>query len=121
MAKPVVVDDDDDDKVYEVKIDVHDGLALRPVTISSNETLLAILTKVATAMCRENPEVQMCYLAPWSAKEGTKKVPSYVTNVTELEVFWWEYKNHAKKKKGEEITGIVFRNRKEILVRFFYF
>ncbi|KLO06297.1 hypothetical protein SCHPADRAFT_946195 [Schizopora paradoxa] len=112
IAKPIV--EDDEDKVYEVKIDVHDGIALRPVTISSNDTLLSVLTKVAEKMCRENADVQMCYLAPWSAKEGTKRVPSYVTNVTELDAFWSEYRLHARKKKGEEITGIVFRNRREI-------
>lgn len=114
-------DDDDDDndneedvKLYKAKIDVHDGFAMRPVTIVSNEGLLTVLTKVAEAMSRENPEVQMCYEAPWSAKEGTKKCLSYVTNTTELKVFWSAYKIYAKKK--EDVCGIVFRNRKEVEV-----
>ncbi len=111
-------EEDDPTAVYEAKINVHDGAALRQVNINSQESLLDVLSKVAAAMLRNNHEVEMSCEAPWSTKIGTKKIPQYITNATELEEFWFNFRSRAKKTKCSDIPGILFRNMRDNNVSF---
>ncbi len=102
-----------------VKVQVHDGLAMRAVTISTLDGLFDLLEKIATAMKRPNNLVEMGYEAPWSAKIGTKKSLAYVSNEEELDDFWLSYARYVakqggkKQKKAEEVV-IVFSNMQDI-------
>lgn len=107
---------------YDVKVSVHDGIAMRSVSISTKDALLDLLEKIAELMKRPNHMVQMAYKAPWSSKVGTKKISTYITTDGELDDFWLAYHGHVtkiaskavagKKPKVTEVTvvGIVFRN-----------
>ncbi|KLO04997.1 hypothetical protein SCHPADRAFT_896620 [Schizopora paradoxa] len=106
-------EEDDPFMVYEAKINVHDGAALRQVKINSKESLLDVLSKVAAAMLRLNNEVEMSCEAPWSTKMGSKKIPQYITNAIELEEFWVNFKRRVKKTKTMDIPGILFRNMRD--------
>ncbi len=101
----------------EIKVSVHDGIAMRTVAISSTESLLQILEKICSAIRRPNNKVEMGYEAPWSSKIGSKKLVSYISNDDELSEFWRAYERFLEtqksKQKGKsiaEISGIVFHN-----------
>lgn len=109
-------DEEEDFPMYcEAQIGVNDGAALRSVTINSNMKYLDVLSRVGGAMQRPNNEVQMCYEAHWSQKNGSKKVPAYVTSEDELALFFDSYRRNANKKGGTE--GIMFRNMLDQKVR----
>ncbi len=99
---------------HQVKVQVHDGLAMRNVVIRTSDGLMELLEKIASAMKRPNHLVEMGYEAPWSAKNGTKKILSYVSNNDELDDFWVAFHRFAeggkKKKSDDEVVGIIFRN-----------
>lgn len=115
---PVIKEEPQEDTaVYEAKISVHDGAALRSIKINSKETFLDVLSKAAAAMLRNNHEVDLSCEAPWSAKIGTKKIPQYISNPAELDEFWVAFKGWAKKKKITDVPGILFRNMRDNKVR----
>ena len=97
----------------ELKVQVHDGLALRSVTIRTADNLLETLEKIAGAMKRPNNQVEMGYEAPWSAKTGSKRTLAYISNDEELDDFWASldtYTSKQKTKKNENSYDIIFRN-----------
>ena len=103
-----------------IKVYVHDGLALRTVGISTSDSHLELLEKIATAMKRPNHLVEMGYEAPWSTKIGNKKSLAYLSNEDELDGFWVAYSRFTKKQEGktqkrraEVACDIVFRNMTE--------
>ena len=100
-----------------IKISVHDGLGMRPITISPVDTQLDVLEKTALAMKRPNHAIEIGYEAPWSSKIGTKKCLAYLSTQDELDDFWLAYERYGKsqlakkRKNGEEKPcDIVFRN-----------
>ncbi len=102
---------------HQIKVSVYDGVAMRTVTISTDNSLLDLLEKVCTIIKRPNTKVEMGYKAPWSSKIRTKKVMAYISNEEELDDFWLAYARHlaTQKKKSKanavvEISGIVFHN-----------
>lgn len=102
---------------YVVKVSVHDGLAMRSVTICSLDTLHELLEKICAAMKRPNHKVEMGFDAPWSSKIGSKKCVAYISNAEELADFWNAYarclEQQKKKQKGNAevvVSGIVFHN-----------
>ncbi|KLO05822.1 hypothetical protein SCHPADRAFT_946603 [Schizopora paradoxa] len=97
----------------DIKVQVHDGVALRNVNISSKDGLYELLEKIANAMKRPSQSVEMGYEAPWSSKVGQKKNLAYVTNEDELDDFWISLNRYAKGKytgADDWGAGIVFRN-----------
>ena len=64
---------------------------MHSIGISSSDSFLEVLEKVAMVMRRHNKSVEIGYEAPWSAKIGAKKVLSYITNESELKEFWLAY------------------------------
>lgn len=96
-----------------IKVQVHDGVALRNVAISSKDGLYELLEKISKAMKRPAHSVEMGYEAPWSSKVGQKKNLAYVTNEDELDDFWVSLNRYAKGKytsADEWGAGVVFRN-----------
>ena len=85
------------------------------VPISSEESHLDLLEKIATSMKRPNAMVEIGYEAPWSAKIGTKKCVAYLSNEDDLTEFWSSFASYVRgqgKKKWAEgsVPGIVFQN-----------
>lgn len=102
---------------HAMKVFAHDGLAMRIVNISTSDTHLELLEKIATSMKRPNHLVEIGYEAPWSTKVGSKKSLAYITNEEELDSFWLAYSQFSKKQKGktqkrraESSCDIIFRN-----------
>ncbi|KLO19024.1 hypothetical protein SCHPADRAFT_885687 [Schizopora paradoxa] len=103
-----------------IKVQVHDGVALRNVCISSKDGLYELLEKISNAMKRPSQLVEMGYEAPWSSKVGQKKNLAYVTNEDELDDFWVSLNRYAKGKytsADEWGAGIVFRNMQDNLLQ----
>ncbi len=101
-------------KQRELKVYVHDGLAMRTVTIGTADSLFSVLEKIAFAMKRPNNQVEMGYKAPWSLKINNKKSLAYISSEEELDDFWlsldsYEVKQKAKK-KASNASDIVFSN-----------
>ncbi|KLO04689.1 hypothetical protein SCHPADRAFT_896835 [Schizopora paradoxa] len=97
----------------DVKVQVHDGLALRSVTIATADSLFDTLEKIAGAMKRPNNQVEMGYEAPWSAKTGTRRTLAYISNDEELDDFWTSfatYTSKPKNRKADNSYDIIFRN-----------
>ena len=109
-------------KPLHAKVNVHDGVALRSVEITSTEGYYEVLSKVAGVMQRPNAAVLLGYEGPWSAKIGTKKCHIYVSNETELREFWLSlgrYVEKTGKKKGVDtasVEGIMFMDMNNALV-----
>ncbi len=102
---------------HEIKVDVHDGVAMRKVAITTADSRLDLLEKICTAMKRPNSKVELGYEAPWSAKINNKKCVAYISNKEELDDFWLALARHMaaqkKKLKGKsEVAdpGIIFHN-----------
>lgn len=102
---------------FSTKVGVHDGVGLRNVTICDSDEYLDMLEKIAMVMKRPNRKIELAYEAPWSAKQGTKKCVTYLTNGDELEEFWSSYVGYVtklatKKEKPSEmkVSGILFIN-----------
>lgn len=102
---------------HNIKVDIHDGVAMRKVPVSTSDSRLDLLEKVSTAMKRPNSMVELGYEAPWSAKINNKKCVAYISNEEELDDFWLALARHMaaqkKKLKGKsEVAdpGIVFHN-----------
>ena len=98
----------------DVKVQVHDGVAMRNVNISSKDGLYELLEKIANAMKRPSNLVEMGYEAPWSSKVGQKRNLAYVSNEDELDDFWVAFSRYSKGKGAKDQDGpnstIVFRN-----------
>ncbi len=121
VRRPAVAKGRQSTTTYSVKVNVHDGLAMRLVPLKSTDSLMEVLVKVVNVLQRAVYQVKMGYDAPWSAKVGTKKVQTYITTDEELEEFWVAYDRYLsnlgpKKKKdsGGEISGIVFCNMNDV-------
>ncbi len=100
----------------KLKINVFDGLALRPVTITTEDTVFDLLEKVAIVLKRPTVAIEMGYEAPWSLKINSKKCLAYISNEEELDDFWLAYAGYtAKQQKGQKkkevaAGSITFRN-----------
>lgn len=97
----------------EAKVSVNDGVALRTLAVHREDTLHEVRCKVAEVMNVQVKDLEMGYEAPWSAKAGAKKLPTYLTTPVELDKFWVAMDGYfAKKKKGssDAAASIVVRN-----------
>ncbi len=101
----------------EINIDVHNGVALRPIKISTSLGHLALTEKVAASMNKPYNLVELGYEAPWSSKMNNKKCRAYISNEAELDNFWLSYVRHVKAQKGKKgknaevtVDGIVIYN-----------
>ena len=100
-----------------VKVNVHDGLALRPITISPLDSLSDILEKTSTAMRRPRHTVEIGYEACWSSKVGNKRNSAYISTSAELSDFWAAFHRYVKDQQskkgnsGKDVEcAILFRN-----------
>lgn len=92
-----------------VKVNVHDGFALRPISISPSDSLREILEKTSNAMRRPGHTVEIGYEASWSSKIGNKRSAAYISNKAELNAFWTAYDRYVKvqqTKKGNSRKDI---------------
>ena len=103
--------------LQSVKINIHDGLAMRILEVNSGMSFLDVQDLVAETMKRSSPSVEIGYEAPWSAKVGTKKTLAYITSEAELSDFWLAYKRYVgsskpgkRSKTTTENMEIIFRN-----------
>lgn len=87
----------------KVKVNVHDCVALRSLTISTSEPYLEVLERVAMVMKRPNNRVEIVYEAPWSSKIGAKKALAYISNEDELDDFWLAYGRYVKKQENKKM------------------
>lgn len=104
----------------EVKVSVHDGLAMRTLTVKTSDSFIDVLENISALMKRPNTQVEMGYEAPWSTKIGSKKSLAYITTDEELENFWSAYVGYVKKGGKKQldangsVLGIVFHNMKQM-------
>ena len=102
---------------HQLEVQVHDGLGLRQIFVSTDDTIGKVVDKAANSMKRDTYNVDIGYEAPWSHKVGTKKVPVYITTDVELDNFWVAYDGYREKleKKNitDPITGVLFINMKD--------
>ncbi|KLO09579.1 hypothetical protein SCHPADRAFT_892976 [Schizopora paradoxa] len=102
---------------HELEVQVHDGLGLRQIYISTMDGIGSVVDKAADSMKRDTYNVDIGYEAPWSHKVGTKKVPVYITTEVELDNFWVAYDGYRekleKKNLTDPITGVLFINMKD--------
>ena len=95
----------------EAKVNVHDGVGVRNVTVSISENYYNMLARIATIMKRSPAAVELRYEAPWSMKAGTKKLLSYLSNETEWAEFWVAINRYVEKpvkvRKGLQSTSTV--------------
>ena len=113
-VKEEVVVIDESMELYEIHVGVLDGVGVRTITMSSSDELYVVLGKVATCMKLPHLAVEMGYEAPWSAKNGQKKIASYLTNDKDLEEFWCSYDKFVKAPgRKPKQDGILIRNMSE--------
>ncbi|KLO04585.1 hypothetical protein SCHPADRAFT_947594 [Schizopora paradoxa] len=119
LEKVTFVESEDENSTKSVKVQVHDGVALTQMTVSTTDSYLTVLQKMAAVMQRPTPSVKLAYEAAWSQKIGTKKCPAYVTSDQEMANFWAQMEDHKTKigkgkpkswKITDESLGITFRN-----------
>lgn len=104
------------------KIQVSDGIGTRLVTITSRESFVEVLEKIANTMKRPNSTVELGYEAPWSSKNGSKKCISYISNQNDLNEFWlaagrYTTKQTGKKNAGDPnvVEGVVIHNMVDVI------
>lgn len=104
-------------RTKSVKVNVHDGVALRPIAISPLDSLTDILEKTAVAMRRPQHTVEIGYEACWSSKIGSKRSPAYISSSAELDEFWMAYHTYVQNQQGKKGNygkdidcAILFRN-----------
>jgi len=108
------------------KVNVHDGVALHSVEITSTEGYYEVLSKIAGVMQRPNAAVLLGYEGPWSAKIKSKKCHIYISNETELREFWLSLSRYVEKpgrKKGIDtasVEGIMFMDMNNAVVSSHY-
>ncbi len=110
--EPIKEEDESFENVYtEVKVGVIASGGMRSVTLFKTQTHVEVLTKVAEAMKLPNDYVEMGYEAPWSMKNGTKRIAMFISNTDDLDEFWRSYNAfmNAPGRKPSN-TGISFRN-----------
>ncbi|KLO15584.1 hypothetical protein SCHPADRAFT_938567 [Schizopora paradoxa] len=99
---------------YKLKVNVHDGRALRSVMISSKDSVGKLKARISEQLELPIPSVSLGYEAVWSKKTGNKKVLAYVTKETEWDEFWLEFSKHVDGHKKESIadiaSSVIFHN-----------
>lgn len=101
-----------------MKIQVHDGLGNRNTTLQNDEAFIDFLHKISKIIKRPTQHIEIVFEGPWSAKIGTKKCVSYITNDEELDEFRLQYEAYRqslqKKTKPPgrdvEVTGVILYN-----------
>ncbi|KLO04636.1 hypothetical protein SCHPADRAFT_947561 [Schizopora paradoxa] len=99
---------------YKLKVNVHDGRALRSIMISSKDSVRKLRARICEQMELPIPSVSLGYEAVWSKKTGNKKVLAYVTKEMEWDEFWLEFAKHVDGHKKESIadiaSSVIFHN-----------